>query len=138
MRVLIDTPIWSLALCRRRQALGSADVQLVAEWTELVRGGTAALLGMVRQELLSGIGAPEQYERLRLELREFGDEAVTSEDHEIAAACYNSCRSHGVQGSVVDLLICAVAIRLRVPIFTTDADFIAYARHLPITLHQPR
>ena len=37
-----------------------------------------------------------------------------------------------------DLLICAVAVRHGLKIFTTDTDFAAYARHLPIKLHLPR
>jgi predicted nucleic acid-binding protein len=37
-----------------------------------------------------------------------------------------------------DLLICAVAVRHGLKIFTTDTDFAAYARHIPIKLHLPR
>ena len=136
MSVLVDTPIWSLALRRRRGELGPADARLVTEWRDLVRDGRAALLGMVRQEVLSGVTVAQQYERLRVDLREFPDEPIVTDDYEQAAACYNQCRVHGIQGSPVDFLICAVSIRLDVPIFTADADFTAYARHLPITLYE--
>ncbi|MCX6929521.1 MAG: hypothetical protein NT154_40845 [Verrucomicrobia bacterium] len=37
-----------------------------------------------------------------------------------------------------DLLICAAAVRHSLKIFTTDTDFAAYARHIPIKLHLPR
>jgi predicted nucleic acid-binding protein len=71
-------------------------------------------------------------------LRAFPDIHIRRSDHEDAAACYNRCRVHGVQGSPVDFLICAVAMRLGVPIFTTDADFAGYARFLPLMFHSPR
>ena len=35
------------------------------------------------------------------------------------------------------MLICALAYRYGVPIFTTDPDFSGYAKHLPIQLHKP-
>ena len=38
----------------------------------------------------------------------------------------------------MDFLICAVAWRGQMPIFTTDGDFAQYARALPIALHKPR
>ncbi len=50
---------------------------------------------------------------------------------------FNLCRSHGINGSHVDMLLCALAHRNGVPIFTTDGDFPDYARHLPIHLHEP-
>ncbi len=52
-----------------------------------------------------------------------------------AAHYYNLCRRHGVQGTATDLLLCAVAVRHGLRIFTTDADFDLYAKHLPITRH---
>src|ERR1019366_348605 len=49
-----------------------------------------------------------------------------------------SLRQRGLQSTGTDLLICAVAVRHGLKIFTTDTDFAAYARHLPIKLHLPR
>ena len=40
--------------------------------------------------------------------------------------------------SLVDILICAIALALHCSIFTTDPDFQNYARILPIKLHAPR
>jgi len=51
---------------------------------------------------------------------------------------FNMCRAHGVVATAIDMLICAVAARLRVPIFTTDTDFVSYATYLPISLHVAR
>jgi len=36
----------------------------------------------------------------------------------------------------IDLLICAIAYRHKLAIFTTDRDFDRYAKHLPIRLHE--
>jgi predicted nucleic acid-binding protein len=44
----------------------------------------------------------------------------------------------GVQESNTDFLICAVADRHRLPILTTDSDFLHFQKVLPISQHQPR
>lgn len=59
------------------------------------------------------------------------------EDWEFAAEANNRCRSTGIAGSLVDFLICAVAINRNWEIFTTDADFARYSRVLPLVIHQP-
>jgi predicted nucleic acid-binding protein len=134
MNVVVDTSVWSLALRRHRSA-GTAPV---SELAELIREGRAALLGPVRQELLSGVPIAPQYEMLRDYLRAFPDVALDSEDYEEAAAFFNRCRAKGVQGSNTDFLICAAAVRRQFAILTTDSDFTHYAKLLPIQLHSPR
>jgi hypothetical protein len=49
VNVIVDTSVWSLALRRRRPAPSS----LVLELAELIREGRAAMLGPVRQEILT-------------------------------------------------------------------------------------
>jgi predicted nucleic acid-binding protein len=134
VNVLIDTPVWSLAL--RRSRPGPAEV--VHELSELVAEGRVVLIGPVRQELLSGIKAPRQFEMLRDHLRAFPDLEIETEDFEHAAQCFSRCRAKGIQGSNTDVLICAVALRRRLAVFTTDHDLARYARVLEITIHQPR
>jgi predicted nucleic acid-binding protein len=139
MTVLVDTPIWSLALRRRSPDRAShQEHRLVAEWEALVREDRGAILGIVRQEVLSGIAHEAEYQRLRRVLQAFADIRIRRSDHEQAAACFNRCRGHGIRGSPVDFLICAVAMRLEIPIFTTGDDFEHYPRHLPIALHTAR
>ncbi len=134
MNVLVDTSVWSLALRRRRPVRSPQLLELV----ELTREGRVVVLGLIRQELLSGIRDRDQFDRLRMRLRAFPDLTLETADHEEAAIFYNRCRSRGVEGSTVDLLICAVAARRSLPILTTDSDFDAYSSHLPIQLHSPR
>jgi len=127
MNVIVDTCVWSVAL--RQQP---PDVPAVAALRRLIDEGRAAILGPIRQEVLSDIRHPAQFERLRGALRAFPDLEIRTEDYEQAAADFNTCRGKGVQASNTDFLICAVAVRLDVPILTTDVDFERLGRHLPI------
>ena len=134
MNVLVDTSVWSLALRRRRLT----EAPETSELAELVREGRVSLLGHVRQELLSGITDEKQYTVLRDHLRAFPDVALDPGDYEEAATFFNRCRAHGVQGSNTDFLLCAAAARRQLSILTTDADFLHFAKLLPIRLHAPR
>ena len=131
MKVLVDTSVWSHALRRRTPAANQA----VEELRSLIDEGRVAMIGVIRQELLSGIRTSEMFERLRDHLRPFSDERLETADFERAAEHFNACRARGVQGSNTDFLICAVAERRNLPILTTDEDFIRFADLLPITLH---
>ena len=106
--------------------------------TELVQEGRAGIIGLIRQELLSGIKGGAQFEELRKTLRAFSDETISIEDHEAAAKASNTCRAKGIVATVVDMLICAVAHRRGMSVFTTDPDFDKYARYIPLKLHSAR
>ena len=134
MNVLVDTSVWSLAL-RRAAANTSAET---AELVALIREGRVAMIGAIRQEVLSGVRAPEQYRRLRDRLRAFSDVSLDATDYEEAASCFNRCRARGLQGSNTDFLICAVSLRRRLSILTTDQDFRGFAPVLGFELHEPR
>ena len=132
MKVLVDTSVWSLALRHKRAA---ENDRIRSALATLVEDGRVAIIGAIRQELLSGIREQAQFERLRDHLRAFPDMVVTTEDYEEAAAYFNRCREKGVQGSNTDFLICAAAVRNGFSIFTTDDDFPFFAKVLPIALH---
>ena len=134
MRALIDTPIWSLAMRRRRTELSPKDRRLVAAWSRLIADNLIILPGPIRQEILSGVRDEAVFDRLCEYLRAFDDEPLTADDYEEAARCSNTCRAAGVSGSSVDFLLCAAAIRRGAVIFTTDKDFSHYARVLPLKL----
>ncbi|HET9402355.1 MAG TPA: PIN domain-containing protein [Candidatus Acidoferrales bacterium] len=138
MDVLVDTSIWSLALRRRPGALSDAEQLQASELAELVRGGRARIIGVVRQELLSGIASRVQFENLRAALRAFPDEAIETDDYELAAEAGNTCRRLGIATSISDMLICAVSTKRSWSIFTGDTDYRAYARALKINLHEAR
>ena len=130
MNVLVDTSVWSLAL---RRAVSAHPARHRLE--ELIQDGRASIIGPIRQELLSGLKVIAQFELLREKLRAFSDIELRTEDYEEAAYFFNECRKHGIQGSNTDFLICAVAARHALPIFTTDQDFTRYADFIPISLY---
>jgi predicted nucleic acid-binding protein len=136
VNVLVDTSVWSIAF--RRTKPSEAESGMVSELRELVREGRARVIGPIRQELLSGVADSSKFERLREALSAFPDEPIDTRDYERAAEFANRCRSRGVQGSSVDMLICAVAFGRRQAIYTADKDFDRYAPILELTLHEPR
>ncbi len=138
MNVLVDTPVWSLALRRRPGRLNPTERRIVAEWRQLVSEGPACLLGIVRQELLSGIRRRGQFDSLRDHLSSFNDIGVETRDHVRAAEHFNSCRGRGIAGTAADMLLCSVAERHGLAVFTTDPDFDHYATVLPFRRHQAR
>jgi hypothetical protein len=127
--VLIDSNIWFLAL-RRKTASGLE----VAVWTDLVDRGLAQLIGPVRQEVLSGIRERKHFELMRERMRAFPDLPLMQLHYERAAEFSNICRTHGIQGSSTDFLLCAVSDLEKLAIFTTDGDFTHFAKWLPIRL----
>jgi predicted nucleic acid-binding protein len=131
--IIVDTPVWSLSL---RRSSSAANLVVREELLRLIRNREAGLLGIIRQEVLSGIPHPDQFIQLRNQLRGFPDIPIETQDFESAAQCFNRCRSKGVQGSHSDFLICAIALRYDLPIFTTDNDFEHYSRHLALRLHR--
>jgi hypothetical protein len=133
--VLIDTPIWSLALRRNATDLNPHEKQLTAELGELLREGRAQLIGPVRQELLSGVRHEATFQKLRNDLRAFDEPRLDAADYEEAATIHNKCRARGVAGSSIDFLICAIALRRDWRIFTTDQDFTHFGSIVPLKLH---
>ena len=134
MKVLVDTSVWSLALRRRAPPAAHPAVD---ELRRLIANGLAAMVGPIRQELLSGIKDKETFARLREQLHAFPDEPIVTADYVRAAEHFNACRARGLQGSNTDFLLCALANRHRLAILTTDEDFSRYARVIPIVLHRP-
>lgn len=134
MKVLVDTSVWSLALRRHSP---DREESIVRELGRLVAGFQVAMIGPIRQELLSGIREDRQYLALREKLRAFPDLRLDTADFETAARFFNKCRAGGVQGSNTDFLLCAVSHLRDMPVFTTDKDFHSYSRTLGIKLHHP-
>jgi predicted nucleic acid-binding protein len=135
MSVLVDTSVLSLALRRRRPDERTKVQQAIVDrLTRLSDDDEAAIIGMVRQEVLSGVRHAGQFARLQSVLDGFVPVAVTPPDHDLAAEFFNGCRSDGVAATDVDMLICAAAFRRGLTVFTTDADFVRYADIVGIRL----
>lgn len=105
------------------------------ELRSLISDNRVQIIGPIRQEILSGVRGEEGFRKLQARLAAFRDLPLAAEDYVRAARFFNLCRGKGIQGSNTDFLICAVAVRRRLSIFTADKDFLSFAAHLPIVLH---
>jgi hypothetical protein len=132
MKVIVDTSVWSLAL-RRDKDDSPAPVQ---ELRHIIRDHRAQMIGPIRQEILSGVRSKSQFKKLRKHLESFPDLPILTEDNVTAAQFFNHCRSKGIQGSNTDFLICAVAVRNKLSIYTTDKDFEIFSKYIQIVLHK--
>lgn len=133
MKALVDTCVWSETLRRKNSATSTVSEEL----RSLILEHRVEIIGSIRQELLSGICEKPQFDKIKTQLSAFSDIPITSDDHVLAAQFFNLCRTKGVQGSNTDFLICAVAVRHKLSIYTTDKDFEHFHNHLPIVLHKP-
>ena len=134
MKVLVDTPIWSYALRSKKLEFK----QYVDNLIELIANNSVIIIGVIKQEILSGYSDIEKFTQLKNKIKYFENTLIEDEDYIQAANFSNICRSKGIQGSPVDFLICAVSYRINAAIFTTDKDFIHYKKHLPIILYKLR
>jgi len=135
VKVLIDTSVWSQALRRQKVHTNSLiEARAVDLLKELIHDGRVALLGPVRQELLSGVKTKVQFENLLKILDVFPDVPLSNADYELAAQSFNQCRQAGVQGSNTDFLICAASMNRAWPVLSLDKDFERFQKHLPLSL----
>lgn len=130
MKVIADTSVWSLFL-RRDNRNNAYSIEILRN---AIKEKSVHMLGIIRQELLSGIKDEGQFRKLSQILANFPDLLAESSDHTRAAEFFNLCRRKGIQGSSVDFLICAQAHRGGLAILTEDKDFEQYAAHIPIKL----
>jgi predicted nucleic acid-binding protein len=130
VKILVDTPIWSYAL----RSMNNAFQAEIDTLTSLIRDQRALIIGPIRQEILSGYSDLRKYLTVKEKLSYFTNTPIFDTDYELAAEFSNKCRIKGVQGSHIDFLICAVAKRMDVPIFTNDNDFANYQNLISIKL----
>jgi predicted nucleic acid-binding protein len=138
MIILVDTSVVSLAFRRRESAVMSPQEREVVDAAKrLVFARKGFIIGMVRQESLSGLRSDQQFERLSTLLDGFPFLGNDNDDHDLAAKCFNQCRAKGIAAGDLDMLICATAIRHDARILTVDHNFVHYARCLPIHFYPP-
>lgn len=129
MKVLVDTCVWSHALRHK-----VPDKKIIKKLTDLINDGRVVIVGPIRQELLSGIPRPNQFDKIRDILITFEEIPLESDLFDKAAEFCNICRSKGIQGSTIDFLICATAFKNNLAIYTIDDDFTNFAKYIPIQL----
>lgn len=136
MKVLIDTPVWSIVLRKSDKSLKPEEIQIKEHLIELIEDGRVAIIGPIRQEILSGLTNQDMYEILRERLAPFEDIPIQTNDYERAAKFSNTCRKKGVQGSHIDFLICAISFNHNLPIFTLDKDFLNYSKYIEVEVYK--
>jgi predicted nucleic acid-binding protein len=121
VKVLVDTCIWSLLLRRKPGTVLSAEEQrMVTSLREAIQDGRVAIIGPIRQEILSGIKHLAQFNKLRTALGSFPDLPIARSHYEEAARLFNLCQTKGVASGSTDILICAVAVLERFELLTSD------------------
>jgi len=136
MNILVDTSVWSLAF--RKKTLTLEETKIVSELKELIYEKRVIMIGPIRQELLSGIKNKKIFDQLCSKIKVFEDVSIETEDYEKAAEINDVCRSNGIQGSHIDFLIAATAMKRNIAIFTIDKDFQNYSKIVEIKLHKIR
>lgn len=124
--LLVDAGVWKLLLGReweRRDPvmLGERERTVLEQFRLAVVERRVAMIGPVRQTVLSSVGNAADFARAEEMLDPFRDEVVTQADYVKAARLLNMCRIHGVQGGATEMLLCAVAGRRGWEILTVDA-----------------
>ena len=94
------------------------------------------IIGPIRQEILSGYSDLRKFRTIKEKLSYFENTPILDTDYELAAEFSNKCRKKGIQGSHIDFLICGVANRTDMPIFTNDSDFMHYRKTIPIKFYK--
>jgi hypothetical protein len=131
MKVLVDTCVWSHALRHKKP-----DLEIEKALKEIIMDGRLAIVGPIRQEILSGVATESQFESLKEHLSPFEDVLLQAYHFVKAAEFSNRCMRKGVQGSNTDFLLCSVAYLEKMEIFTSDTDFVNYRKYLPIELFE--
>ena len=131
MNVLVDTPVWSESLRKRK-----GNLVVIRALEQLLLIDRVEMIGPIRQEILSGISDPFLFVKVKKRLEDIDDFKLDTEHFVTAADFSNQCRRKGTQGSPVDFLICAVSKMHRIAIFTTDGDFPKYDQILGLDLYK--
>ena len=120
MRICVDTSVWSLALRRRNHDGGESAETLRAL---IADGARIVLLGVIVQEILSGLTEKTVFDRLADYLSAFPLVDLGRDDYIRAAALRNQCRSQGIQASTIDFLNASTCIEYDLSLLTKDKDF---------------
>lgn len=129
--LIVDSDVWSEAF--RKKGRESLSVRILRS---LINDGEVLMIGLIRQEVLSGIKEFERFEKVAL--RAFPSQRIEAPIFELAASFFNLCRGNGIQGSHSDFLICACAMKWKTKILTKDKDFSRFAKYVPIELYRTK
>jgi predicted nucleic acid-binding protein len=107
-RYKIDTSVWSEALRRKKKNINFSETivrKIIENNDEIV------LLGIILQEILTGIPDAKLFRSIRDILEEFSYLEITKEDYIYASELSNKCRKKGIAAGSIDFLIAGASIR---------------------------
>ena len=114
--VFVDTCIWAPFFGKR----GSREKDAV---DELLDADRVALIGPIVAEVLLGFKRSDQADWVASRLRMAHYEDVAWDDWQMAATLGRELRANGHELPLSDLVIAAVAMRMRAWLYTTDPHF---------------
>jgi predicted nucleic acid-binding protein len=130
-KVLIDTSVWSEALRRKEKSINSSETivrRIIDNNDEIV------LIGIILQEILSGISNQKLFSEIRNILNDFSYLEISKNDYIYAAELRNKCKRNGITASSIDFLIASVAINNKLRLVTYDKDFINISKHTELKI----
>ena len=131
MNLFVDTSVWSLAL--RRDA--PADVPEIGALVRALQSGEQVVTtGFVLQELLQGFSGPKARAQIIDRFSAIPLLIPDRQDHIEAAELRNHCRRHGIQVGTIDALLAQLCIRHKLPMLSTDRDFLGIAKYSSLKL----
>ena len=127
--VLVDTSIWIDAL------RGGPALEVLRP---LILGRLAILPSPVATELLCGSRPGKDRGAVETLLQTCPTAVPEAEDYRAAGLAGAALRRRGITVGTVDLILAAVALRLAVPVWSSDSHFRSMARHGGPRLFEPR
>lgn len=130
-RVIIDTSVWSEALRRKKNTINSS-VAIIRKIIE--KDIEILLLGIILQEILSGISNEKLYNEIKKILDDFVYLETTKNDYIYASELSNKCRSNGIKAGSIDYLIASTTIQNDLHLVTYDKDFVNISKYTDLKI----
>ena len=130
-RVIIDTSVWSEALRRKKNTINSSETiirKIIEKDIEIL------LLGIILQEILSGISNEKLYNEIKKILDDFVYLETTKNDYIYASELSNKCRSNGIKAGSIDYLIASTTIQNDLYLVTYDKDFVNISKYTDLKI----
>lgn len=132
MKVIVDTSVWSYALRHKGKMDKHPSLEILKD---LIDGDDdIRILGVILQEILSGVKKQEDFERLRDYFLDIPLVEPGRMDYEDAARMRNELLGKGIQTTTIDALIAACSIRNGFCLLTADKDFFHMAKYVDLKL----
>lgn len=115
--VLVDSSVWIDYLSPQASKIDQKLEALIRPTNQVV------ITGIIFQEVLQGIRNPRSYELTQKLMRRLPFLVPDTETHVEAARLFRELSSKRKIPSTIDVLIAALALKNRIPLFTLDSDF---------------